>query len=134
MQRQLRLTLLGAPQAWLEGQVVQGFRTVKTQALFYYLAVTHRAHTRAALATLLWGDMPERNAHVSLSKSLSNLRDLFPDYVEIDRHAVAFSTRTPYWLDVAVFESGFATLPHPPQSNPDQSPPSPLQHLQQTTH
>src|SRR6187399_1927029 len=106
MQTELRLTLLGAPQVWLEGKPVQGFRTLKTQALFYYLAVTRRAHTRSALATLLWGDMPERNAHVSLSKSLSNLRDLFPDTLEIDRHFVAFDSRVPYWLDVAVFESG----------------------------
>src|SRR4051794_10331006 len=117
MQRQVRLTLLGAPQVWLEGQVVQGFRTVKTQALFYYLAVTRRAHTRGALATLLWGDMPERNAHVSLSKSLSNLRDLFSNHLEIDRHFVAFNTGAPHWLDVAAFESSLATLLRPPQSD-----------------
>lgn len=106
MQTGLRLTLLGAPRVWLESKVVQGFRTLKTQALFYYLAVTRRAHTRGALATLLWGDMPERNAHVSLSKSLSNLRDLFPDYLEIDRHFVAFNCNAPHWLDVAEFEAG----------------------------
>src|SRR5436190_22785193 len=110
MQTQLRLTLLGAPQVWLESKVIQGFRTIKTQALFYYLAVTRRAHTRGALATLLWGDMPERNAHVSLSKSLSNLRDLFPEHLEIDRHFVTFSGRTSYWLDVAAFEKGFTSL------------------------
>ncbi len=106
MQTELRLTLLGAPQVWLENKVVQSFRTIKTQALFYYLVVTRRAHTRSALATLLWGDMPERNAHVSLSKSLSNLRSLFPAHLEIDRHFVAFNSRAPYWLDVATLEAG----------------------------
>src|SRR5215207_151859 len=108
MQAELRLTLLGAPQVWLDDKLIQGFRTLKTQALFCYLVVTRRAHTRAALATLLWGDMPERNAHISLSKSLSNLRDLFPAYFEIDRHFVAFNSRAPYWMDVAAFEAGFA--------------------------
>lgn len=121
MQAKLRLTLLGAPQAWLEGKLVQGYRTAKTQALFYYLAVTQRAHTRGALATLLWGDMPERNALVSLSKSLSNLRDLFPGYLEIDRHFVAFGGNGGYWLDVAAFETGFL-VPQLPQ--PISSPPS----------
>src|SRR5215204_4130202 len=104
MQSGLRLTLLGAPQVWLDNEVVHGFRTAKTKALFFYLAVSRHAHTRAALATFLWGDMPERNAHVSLSKSLSNLRDLFPAYLEIDRHFIAFDSRVPYWLDVAVLE------------------------------
>lgn len=109
MQNELRLTLLGAPQIWLGNQAVHGFRTLKTQALFYYLAETRRAHTRVTLATLLWGDMPERNALVSLSKSLSNLRDLFHDYLEIDRRFVSFNDRAPYWLDVAAFEAGFSS-------------------------
>src|SRR3954453_12144169 len=115
MKSGLRLTLLGAPQVWPDNEVVHGFRPPKTQALFFYLAVTRHAHTRAALATFLWGDMPERNAHVSLSKSLSNLRDLFPAYLEIDRHVVAFNSGAPYWLDVAAFEAGFAQFYNAPQ-------------------
>jgi len=55
----LQLTLFGSPEARRHGQPVTGFRTSKAQALLYYLAVTGRAHTRATLAGLLWGDQPE---------------------------------------------------------------------------
>ena len=95
----LALTLLGTPVVGLDGQPVTGFRSSKAQALLYYLAVTGRPHTRPTLAGLFWGDQPETAARTSLSKCLSNLRDLVGDAVLIDRQTIAFDRHQPYHLD-----------------------------------
>jgi len=99
----LQLTLFGSPEVRLHGQPVTGFRTGKAQALLYYLAVTGRPHTRATLAGLLWGDQPEDAARASLSKCLSNLRDLLSDALLIERQTVAFNQSYPYDLDTERF-------------------------------
>jgi DNA-binding SARP family transcriptional activator len=80
----LELTLFGSPEVRLHGHPVTGFRSSKAQALLYYLAVTGRPHTRPTLAGLLWGDQPDAAARVSLSKYLSDLRDLVGDAVLIE--------------------------------------------------
>lgn len=103
MPKPLQLTLFGSPEVRLHGQPVTSFRTSKAQALLYYLAVTGRPHTRATLAGLLWGDQPEDAARASLSKCLSNLRDLLGDAVLVERQSVAFNRAHPYDLDVERF-------------------------------
>lgn len=103
MPNSLQLTLFGSPEVRLDGQSVTGFRTSKAQALLYYLAVTGRPHTRATLAGLLWGDQPEDAARASLSKCLSNLRDLLGDAMLIERQSVTFNRAHPYDLDVDRF-------------------------------
>lgn len=52
---------------------------------------------------LLWGDQPEAAARTSLSKCLSNLRDLLGDAVFIERQTVAFNRDQPYQLDTEQF-------------------------------
>jgi DNA-binding SARP family transcriptional activator len=81
----LQLTLFGSPEVRRHALLVTGFRSSKAQALLYYLAVTARPHTRPTLAGLFWGDQPEAAARTSLSKCLSNLRELVSDVVLVER-------------------------------------------------
>lgn len=77
MDARLQLRLLGTFDAVLDGAPLAGFRSAKVRALLAYLAVeTAVLHRREALATLLWGEFPERDAQRSLSQALSNLRGL----------------------------------------------------------
>ncbi|MCE7985949.1 MAG: hypothetical protein DYG89_32630 [Caldilinea sp. CFX5] len=109
----LQLTLFGSPAVHYHGQPVTGFRSSKAQALLYYLAVTGRPHTRPTLAGLFWGDQPEAAARTSLSKCLSNLRDLVGDTVVVDRQTVAFNRQQPYHLDTEGFLAGIGQPPTP---------------------
>ncbi|HSF02437.1 MAG TPA: BTAD domain-containing putative transcriptional regulator, partial [Solirubrobacterales bacterium] len=53
--------------------------TRKAQALLAYLAVRPgQAHPRAKLATLLWGDAPDEQAHHRLRQTLFDLRKALP--------------------------------------------------------
>jgi len=111
MHDNLKLTLFGSPEVRLHGQPVTGFRSSKAQALLYYLAVTGRPHTRATLTGLFWGDQSEAAARVSLSKCLSNLRDLVGDALLVDRQTVAFNPDYPHQLDTEQFTSGINRPP-----------------------
>jgi len=102
----LELTLFGSPTVRRHDQMITGFRSSKAQALLYYLAVTGRAHTRPTLAGLFWGDQPEVAARTSLSKCLSNLRELVGDAVLVDRQTVAFNRDHSYHLDTEHFLTG----------------------------
>ncbi|MFN2184458.1 MAG: AAA family ATPase [Anaerolineae bacterium] len=78
MHATLQLRLLGTFDARLDGVPLEGFRSAKVRALLAYLGVeAGRPHLREALATLLWGEYPQREAQQSLSQALSNLRRLF---------------------------------------------------------
>ncbi len=111
MPMSLELTLFGSPEVRVNGKLISGFRSSKAQALLYYLAVTARAHARPTLAGLLWGDQPEDAARVSLSKCLSNLRDLLGDALLIERQTVAFNRNQPYHLDTEHFIADVAQPP-----------------------
>ena len=78
---------------------------MKALALLMYLAVTPGAHSRDALANLLWRDMLDRQAKKNLRNALPNLRALVGSHLIITRHAVAFNRSSPYLLDVEVFRS-----------------------------
>lgn len=54
----LRLTQAGTP--------LTSFISNKVPALLAYLAVNPRPHSREALATLFWGDMPDSDAKNNL--------------------------------------------------------------------
>jgi predicted ATPase/DNA-binding SARP family transcriptional activator len=105
------LTLFGSPAVYIDDQRVTGFRSSKAQALLYYLVVTRRPHTRPTLAGLFWGDQPEDAARTSLSKCLSNLRDLVGGAILIDRQTAAFNRHQPYHLDTEGFLAGIAQPP-----------------------
>jgi DNA-binding SARP family transcriptional activator len=67
------LSLLGVPQLKVDEQSVR-LPYLKAEALFYYLAVTSQSHSRAALATLLWGKSPEPQARNSLRNAVYCVR------------------------------------------------------------
>jgi DNA-binding SARP family transcriptional activator/predicted ATPase len=104
----LHLTLLGKPRISRDGAPVTGFISAKAQALLFYLAVTHRPHTRETLAGLLWSDMPGTQASKNLRNVLSNLRALLGPHLLISRDEVAFNTVASYGLDVELFQNSLA--------------------------
>lgn len=100
----LKLTLLGKPQTYLNGELVTAFGTQKAQALFYFLAVTGTVHSRHALAALFWSEDSEENAKNSLRVALSGLRRLIPDHLTITRQTIAFNHESNFTLDIHVFD------------------------------
>lgn len=109
MANQLRLALLGNPQFTLAGAPLSGLNSVKAQALLIYLATTRQPHSRAALAGLLWGEMPEQPARTNLRAVLSRLRKVIGDHLTVTRRSVALSGPAEFWLDVAVLEEAAST-------------------------
>jgi DNA-binding SARP family transcriptional activator/Tfp pilus assembly protein PilF len=88
------------PKLWVKGEP-QRLPYRKVTALLAYLAVTSRAHSRAALATLLWGDVDDQRANSSLRNALYVLRrelNLDP-FLMVSRHQVRLDS-TLVWLDV----------------------------------
>ena len=108
MTGQLQLALLGGTDVRQDGEPVTGFYSSKAQSLLFYLAVTGTSHSRAALAGLLWADMPEADARTNLRQALTNLRRLVGPHLSITRQTVAFNHDSPYWLDVEVFQDKMA--------------------------
>ena len=109
MARKLELALLGSLEIRQGGVPVTDFKSSKAQALLGYLAVTGQAHTRPALAGLLWGGMPEHNARMNLSQALTTLRRLCGEHLTITRQTVGFNRDSDYWVDIEVFETTVAT-------------------------
>ncbi len=101
----LQIRLLGTPEISLDGAPLAGLRSAKAQALLFYLAVSARPHTRAALATLLWGGFPDSAARSNLRKALHYLRSSLEGYLAIERDSVAFSADVDCWVDVAEFDA-----------------------------
>ena len=101
----LQLFLLGAPRITLHGAPLDDLTSAKAQALLFYLAVTGRTHTRAALAGLLWGDFPQKAARGNLRKALQHLREHLQPYLAIDRHTLALAPDADVWVDVAAFDA-----------------------------
>src|SRR4029453_13739214 len=99
----LTLALLGSPQIALDEASLH-FDTRKAVALLAYLACTRHAHSREALAALLWPESADaRNA---LRRTLSAIQhSLGPGWLTVDRDQVAFADHADVWLDVAAFES-----------------------------
>ena len=103
---ELQLAVLGKAEIRKDGQTLSAdLISAKGQALLIYLAVTGGAHSRSALAGLLWGEMPEERAKANLRLTLTKLRQFVADHLIITRQDVAFNFDQPYWLDVAEFEA-----------------------------
>lgn len=95
----LKLYLLGTPLIQLNDNPVTGL-PAKTQALLFYLAVTRQPHLRTVLTTLLWGDLPERNARANLRKAIQQLRAAIPAHLIVAGQSVALRTDATTWTDV----------------------------------
>ncbi|WP_344948400.1 ATP-binding protein [Sphaerisporangium flaviroseum] len=67
--------------------------------MLFYLIVEGTAHTRPALAGLLWSERTEANARGSLRLALMELRRAVGDHLVITRTQAAFDRGRPYSLD-----------------------------------
>ena len=105
MGSKLRLQLLGPPRVILNGQTVLGFKSAKTQAVLFFVAVTRRPRSRPELAAMLWPEASEKRANTSLRTALSNLRRLVGPYLEITRRTVTLNPEANCWLDVTQFDA-----------------------------
>ena len=103
--KKLELTFLGQPDFKVENESINNLVLRKGLALVAYLAVTKQAHSREALAGLLWGEMTEENARRNLRVTLTKLRRYFDDHLIIQRRSIAFNVDSDYWLDVDTFEA-----------------------------
>ncbi|MEM7798392.1 MAG: AAA family ATPase [Chloroflexota bacterium] len=111
---QLRLSFLGAFEAFLNEQPLTHFRSSKIQALLIYLALNRgQAHEREELATLLWPEEPNETAKQNLRQSLYRLRQLTGDaktgeipFFLVTRSTVRFNPASDHYLDVAEFREG----------------------------
>src|SRR5688572_22323578 len=106
----LAVSLLGQFAVTRDGQGVTGFSSVKVRGLLVYLLLeADRAHSREALATLLWPEVPSEAARTYLRQALANLRTVLgeasPLYLLIDRDGVQFNAASSVELDVAEFRA-----------------------------
>lgn len=102
--KKLELAFLGQPDFKLGNESINDLVLRKGLALIAYLAVTKQAHSREALAGLLWGEMTEEKARRNLRVALTKLRKQFDDFLIIQRRTLAFDPNGDYWLDVELFE------------------------------
>jgi predicted ATPase/DNA-binding SARP family transcriptional activator len=95
----LQIRLLGSAEILRNDQPVAGFRSVKAQALLYYLSAAGRPVARATLVGLFWADQAEDQARINLNQTLSNLRKVMGDALDITRQTAAFAAGHTYFLD-----------------------------------
>jgi DNA-binding SARP family transcriptional activator/tetratricopeptide (TPR) repeat protein/predicted ATPase len=105
MTASLQLVLLGTPQIFLDGHLLTAAMPAKAQALLFYLAVTGRPHSRAALAALLWGDTTDEAARASLRKALQPLRQHLAPILRIERDNVNVAPDAGIWVDSVAFQA-----------------------------
>ncbi|MEZ4646432.1 MAG: hypothetical protein R3E31_27540 [Chloroflexota bacterium] len=108
MSEPLHVSLLGKV-VLRQGERPLSLSTHKTQALLIYLAVTQQPHSRAALAALLWSDMPEEAARANLRMTLTRLRKAVAAYLTVTRHTLAFNTAVSHVVDVTQFSRLLST-------------------------
>ncbi|MGH8868945.1 MAG: AfsR/SARP family transcriptional regulator [Actinomycetes bacterium] len=87
------------PETWR----APGAPSAKAEALLAYLAVTERAHSRSALAGLLWSDLPEDAARANLRLTLTKIRKWWHSLLAVDRASVGLAPDLDLWVDVHDF-------------------------------
>ncbi|MCB0165823.1 MAG: AAA family ATPase [Anaerolineae bacterium] len=102
----LRIQLFDAPLIESTGSPLIQFRSLKIEALFYYLAITpDQQHRRTRLASLFWSELPEDKALGNLRYALWNMRQVLDDALfSIDRGTVTFQPNDTVWVDVQEFD------------------------------
>ncbi|MFZ1397554.1 MAG: BTAD domain-containing putative transcriptional regulator, partial [Candidatus Promineifilaceae bacterium] len=118
MTKVLKLALLGPLHITIDDEPLIGLDSGKAQALLCYLAVNGhlgmrnaveqlgggRAHSRHALANLLWGELPESDARRNLRGELLKLRRQVEPYLQISHQSVGLNPDAEVWVDTAVFQ------------------------------
>ena len=96
----LNIQLMGTSQVSVGG-ISLALKLIKSRALLFYLAATGQSHTREHLATLLWGESSQSEAHHSLRSSLYHLRKALQ---EVKTEEVLISDGELLSLDPAFYE------------------------------
>jgi len=116
MGKGLEIFLLGGLIIHLDGQPIANLTSTKARAMFVYLAYHQRPFPRDTLATLFYGDLPQKRAAANLRVLLSRLRPL-NDYLAISRHTVAIDPECDYWLDATALEQQLTAAGMPTPAN-----------------
>jgi predicted ATPase/DNA-binding SARP family transcriptional activator len=104
----LSLRLLGPPQIELDGAPVE-VDTRKAIALLAYLAVTGQAHSREALAALLWPEYDAERAYANLRRTLWALnKALGKTWLDTEGDTVGLARPSRMQLDLRDFEQHLA--------------------------
>lgn len=106
----LNLALLGSFQLTLEEPITVRIESDKVRGLLAFLAVEpDRPHPRAALAELLWPELPEHAAAANFRRALANLGAVIGDrrahtpHLHITRATVHFNNVSDAVVDIARF-------------------------------
>lgn len=112
----LRIRLFGYPQVECAGEPVTVSRR-KALALLAYLAVTQSAHSRDALAALLWPEQETSRAYALLRNALWLLNQTrLGEWVTSTRHMIGLRPGPDLWIDVVEFRRALSpcrTHSHP---------------------
>src|SRR5581483_4000953 len=110
--KHFRLRLLGGPSLEACGFDVAVPVDVRPRplAILAVLALSERAQTRDALATMFWGDQPESRAKHSLSTALSSLRvALGKTAITARREKIELSSELRLAVDALEFRAAYET-------------------------
>jgi predicted ATPase/DNA-binding SARP family transcriptional activator len=109
----LTLNVFGPPDIRFAGRALT-LPTRKTQALLIYLAVEGGAHSRDALATLLWPDSDPEQGRAALRQTLAMLKKVItkvaPSFLLITRTDLAVQHTDAIDFDFHVVQSAWAAL------------------------
>lgn len=96
-----RLRLFGPFELTRHGAPVR-LPTRKIECLLAYLVLRPERHSREKLAALLWGEVPDEQARVSLRYALAMLRkQIGGELLDADRETVQLNPSFPLWVDAA---------------------------------
>ncbi|MEZ4712462.1 MAG: BTAD domain-containing putative transcriptional regulator [Caldilineaceae bacterium] len=108
----LTIHLFGRIDLFYNDAVLPIPKSRKGLLLFLYLACTGRAHTREALADLLWDTTSTKQSLSNLRTVLSRLPAPLADYLLITRETVGVDPACPLSIDVLTLEGQVATSVH----------------------
>jgi DNA-binding SARP family transcriptional activator len=100
---ELTVSLLGPPRFERDGQLVPELTSAKAQALLAFLLVSGKPISRPALATLLWGEMPEKSARGNLRQALTRLRKATDQALRVDGQWVSLRAGNGLSVDCDAF-------------------------------
>src|SRR5262245_2384061 len=101
----IKIFTIGTLRIEKDNREVREFRTRKSELLFTYLALHPGQHSRDLLGNLFWSDQLQELMLNNLSKTLNNLKQLFPDALLADRHTLTFNPELPLWIDSKLLET-----------------------------
>ena len=91
--------LLAYPQIFHNDVQISGFISSKALILFSYLILEKRTFARDILASMFWGDMPDKRAKANLRQALHNIQKLFPDCFDVNRQMVTVLNEGQFQID-----------------------------------